>query len=91
MKPDAGKPLHNEKTQIKDKKTPEIKYSFMSMVIARKTDHPKIKQLLEKKGIECEVVEMFSSQKFKFQNNTAVLYHNERFDKLLSLTQSKQA
>lgn len=55
----------------------------MSLLLARKQDHALIRERLRRKGIECEIKNLYSSYNFKAAMNAAVLYHDMRFDKLL--------
>ena len=57
----------------------------MSMIIARKNDHPKILQKLKQKGFNCSIQELYTSKRFKCAANTAVIYHKERFDAILKV------
>jgi hypothetical protein len=60
----------------------------VSLLIARKTDHPKIKLFLESQNLKTEIVNLFPTQKFKASANAVALYHQDRFDRLLPLFQN---
>ena len=56
----------------------------MSLLIARRVDHHTIKERLRRKGIDCEIVLLYTDRSFKAANNSAAIYHDVRFDYLLS-------
>ena len=63
----------------------EPKYTYMSMIIAKANYHDAIKKRFQSRGIKCEIVEMFKKYMLKNAKNTAVIYHNTRFENLLTI------
>ncbi len=57
----------------------------MSIVIVRKQHIKKIKHLLDNNKIKCEIECKFDKYQFKYTQNSAVIYHDTRFDLLLNL------
>lgn len=55
----------------------------MTMLICKKSDIPTILDRLKKKGLDCHIEIKYAKYKFRAASNSAILYHNERFDKLL--------
>lgn len=56
----------------------------MTIVLVRKEHLKKIKDRLENRKIECEIECKFEKYQFRYTQNSAVIYHNMRFDLLLN-------
>lgn len=56
----------------------------MSMLVAHKNNHKDIQRKLINKGIDCMITDTFYNLKLKSSTSSAPIYHNIRFDQLLS-------
>ena len=56
----------------------------MSMLVAHKSNYADIQQKLINKGINCKITDTFYNLKLKSSASSAPLYHNIRFDQLLT-------
>jgi hypothetical protein len=62
----------------------ELKYKYLTLLVANKNHHDSIKEKLRSRDIECDIAIKYGQYKFKAGNNSAALFHNVKFDQLLS-------
>jgi hypothetical protein len=55
-------------------------YKYASVAVAKKQDVETIKEKLRKYGVECVIKTPFVTLKLKGAANSAIIYHNTRFE-----------
>jgi hypothetical protein len=69
---------------------PEIEFKYASVVVAKKQDHETIIKNLMKYNISVVITTPFENLKLKGAAHSAIMYHNTRFDELLSVVSNNK-
>jgi hypothetical protein len=69
---------------------PEIEFKYASVVVAKKQDHETIIKNLMKYNISVVITTPFENLMLKGAAHSAIMYHNTRFDELLSVVSNNK-
>jgi hypothetical protein len=69
---------------------PEKMYKYASVAVAKKQDIDTIRKNLLRYSVECVIATPFENLRLKGAANSAIIYHNVRFEELLSIVSNNK-
>ena len=73
-----------------ENENPEKIYKYASVAVTKKQDVETIRGKLKKYGVDCIITTPFETLKLKGAANSSIIYHNNRFEELLSIVSNNK-